>query len=113
MFTALSSNNNQQAEQHTFLRIFYRGGIRVAFLIFLQISVKCNLPSDPAPLYQTPGVFMQHRLQSSDAKDIEDFDCGWKNWDQLKIVMKIQNTVYMQFDNSAQTWRHHAISMIP
>ena len=24
---------------------------------------------------------------------------GWKNWDQLKIVMKIQNTVYKQFDN--------------
>ena len=56
---------------------------------------------------------MQHRLQSSDAKDIEDFEWGWKNWDQLKIVMKIQNTVYKQFDNSAHTWRHLAISMIP
>ena len=46
---------------------------------------------------------MQHRLQSSDVKDIEDFELGWKNWDQLKIVMKIQNTVSKQFDNSAQT----------
>ena len=112
MFTT-NSSTSWCAPQHTFLRIFYRGGIRVAFLIFLQISEKCNLPSEPAPLYQTLGVFMQHRLQSSDAKGIEDFEWGWKNWDQLKIVMKIQNTVYKQFDNTVQTWRHHAISMIP
>ena len=76
MFTTSSSNNNQQAPQHTFPRIFYPGGIRVAFLIFLQISEKCNLPSDPAPLYQTLGDFMQYCLQSSDVKDIEDFEWG-------------------------------------
>ena len=44
---------------------------------------------------------MQLRLQSSDAKDVEDFEYGLEKLGPAEHCYENQNTVYEQFDNTS------------